>query len=26
LDGIIPNEYEPAKAYLLEQAKEMNLL
>jgi len=26
LDGIIPNEYEPAKAYLLEQAKEMNLI
>jgi len=26
LDGIIPNEYEPAKAYLLEEAKKMNLL
>lgn len=26
LDGIIPNEYEAAKAYLLEQAKKMNLI
>ncbi|MCQ2310595.1 MAG: CCA tRNA nucleotidyltransferase [Paludibacteraceae bacterium] len=26
LDGIIPNEYEPAKQYLLEQAAQMNLL
>jgi len=26
LDGIIPNEYEPAKAYLMAQAKEMNLI
>jgi len=25
LDGIIPNEYEPAKIYLLEEAKKMNL-
>ena len=26
LDGIIPNEYEPAKAYLLELARERGLL